>query len=56
MGRGLKEIGFWVSEVGEARRDRLAYDLELKPGEQWQLIVKFNRDHARGGPREPFTG
>jgi len=54
VGAGLKQPGFWLSEMGSVREDRIAYDLLLDPGEQWQLVIKFNGDHAKGGPAETF--
>jgi len=52
---GLNRTGFWLSETGVVRNDRIAYDLELAPGHEWQLMVKLNRDHAVGAPRQPFV-
>lgn len=54
VGSGATEPGFWLSTAGGVKRDRLAYDVELAPGEHWALAVKFNGDHACGNAAQPF--
>ncbi|MCK5805181.1 MAG: discoidin domain-containing protein, partial [Lentisphaeria bacterium] len=55
VGSGLSRIGFHLSTAPAVGADRLFYTVSLAPGEQWQLVVKLNGYHARGGDEKAFT-
>ena len=54
VGPGLSRVGFHLSTAPARGKDRLFYTVTLAPGDQWQVVIKLNGYHARGGADKTF--